>query len=79
MPALTAMDLHAWLADHHPQEASSMAFMARETISPQTRDFLDQQGAHCLLEPFQKEQIHQVIDDLVANSELPCAAVCQSS
>jgi CheY-like chemotaxis protein len=73
MPHMTGMDLHAWLVTHHPGQARCMAFMTG-SMSPKLQAFLERIRAHCLLKPFGKQEIHQIVDDLIASHQLPCTA-----
>jgi CheY-like chemotaxis protein len=66
MPEMTGMDLHKWLATHHPLLAERVIFMTGGAFTPKASDYVARVGNVRLEKPFQAVQLQQLISELVA-------------
>ena len=61
MPILDGPGLYRWLERERPQLTRRIVFMTGDTLSPQTREFLDASGAPTVEKPFDADVVRRLV------------------
>lgn len=64
MGDVSGMDLHAWLAEQHPEAAARMIFMTGGAYTPEARAFLDRVPNPRVEKPFRLEELQALVRDV---------------
>ncbi|MFH1811064.1 MAG: PAS domain-containing protein, partial [Pseudomonadota bacterium] len=65
MPEMTGMDLHAWLAEHHPTLAARIVFVTGGAFTPKAADYLARAGNLKVEKPFDTANLRKLVATLV--------------
>ncbi|MFH1809432.1 MAG: ATP-binding protein [Pseudomonadota bacterium] len=63
MPDLTGMDLHAWLAQHHPTLARQVVFLTGGAFTPRAGDYLASVDNPRLAKPFDAAALRRLVGE----------------
>jgi len=66
MPEMTGMDLHKWLAAHHPALAGQVVFMTGGAFTPMASDYVMHVGNPRLEKPYESAVLKQLVADMIA-------------
>ena len=66
MPEMTGMDLHEWLATHHPRLAKQVVFVTGGAFTPKASEYLTRFRNPWLEKPCDPEKVRRVISDQIA-------------
>ncbi len=69
MPELDGPGIHRELKQHHPALARRVVFLTGDTLSVETREFLEQIHAPGLSKPFTLEQVRLALQRLLQGGE----------
>jgi CheY-like chemotaxis protein len=61
MPQMSGIDLYGWIKENRPQLASRIIFVTGDTVSLETRSFLEDNHNRYLAKPFKIEEVKEVI------------------
>ncbi len=61
MPQMSGRDLFEWIKDRRPHLAQRIIFVTGDTVSLETRSFLENTPHRCLAKPFKIEEVREVI------------------
>lgn len=67
MPEMSGQDLFYHLKKLSPEMLDRILFTTGDTISPETRNFLDETGASCLSKPFELDHLIDVIEKIISD------------
>ncbi|MEX0786537.1 MAG: ATP-binding protein, partial [Dehalococcoidia bacterium] len=67
MPDMDGRDLYRQLLDQDRALAERTVFITGDTVSPDTRSFLDQVANPCLTKPFRVREVRETIGRILAN------------
>ena len=60
---VSGQDLFRWALQHQPATAERFVFVTGDTASDATREFLEQSGRRCVLKPFSRDELVNVIKE----------------
>src|SRR5262249_54537439 len=69
MPELDGPGLYRELERSHPDLLHRIIFVTGDTLSPESRAFLDQTGESTLSKPFRRETLRQVVQQVLRGIE----------
>jgi two-component system NtrC family sensor kinase len=61
MPEMNGEKLHAAISERYPHLRDRIIFVTGDTVSPSSRNFLEQSGARWLNKPFDISEIERVV------------------
>ena len=65
MPEMSGMELHAWLAAHHPALAEQVVFVTGGAFTPRATDYLTSVGNLRIEKPFDAANLTRLVAELV--------------
>jgi CheY-like chemotaxis protein len=69
MPELDGPSLYRELERRDPRLLGRMIFLTGDTLSPGTREFLEQTGAPCLSKPFALSDVREIVQRVLRTQE----------
>ncbi len=67
VPSLNGKDLYYWMAEKLPHLSSGIIFTSGDTVSKETRGFLEAVGRPFLAKPFAPGELRAVVAETLAN------------
>jgi CheY-like chemotaxis protein len=67
MPDISGVDLHRWLAEHHPELGQRTAFITAGVFTPRSSDYLASVPNPCIEKPFHAQNLQQLVAELVSD------------
>jgi PAS domain S-box-containing protein len=74
MPELDGPGLYWEIERSYPTLLSRIVFLTGDTLSPGTREFLEQTGVPCLSKPFSLMEVREIVQRVLQASEEPASA-----
>jgi two-component system, cell cycle sensor histidine kinase and response regulator CckA len=68
MPGMSGMDVHAWVAAHHPALAQRIVFVTGGAFTPQALEYVTRVGNLRLDKPYEPAKLEQLISDRVTSA-----------
>jgi nitrogen-specific signal transduction histidine kinase/CheY-like chemotaxis protein len=68
MPDGSGMELHQWLAEHHPELANRVIFVTGGVFTPRSREYVARLGSPVLEKPYARSQLLQAVHAVMAAS-----------
>ena len=68
MPDMTGMELHAWLATHHPDLADRVVFMTGGVFTTRAAEYLASVDNPRVNKPFEADELASVVAALVSRA-----------
>jgi len=69
MPVLDGKELHQWLQEKHPQQASQVIFITGSVMGGDTQIFLEQSARPFLLKPFTTDELEAIVRETLKEVE----------
>ncbi len=66
MPEMSGTELHRWLLEAHPKQASRLAFITGGAFGGQAADYLQQQDRRTLSKPISNQEIRALLLDITS-------------
>ncbi len=67
MPDMGGKALYAWLKNRKPHLADRVLVTTGDTVSRETKAFLDETGLPCLVKPFSVQDARNLISEILAS------------
>jgi two-component system NtrC family sensor kinase len=65
MPGMSGQELYEHLAAERPEQARRLVFSTGDTLSPQTRTFLESAPHRCLSKPFAIDELRALVREVI--------------
>jgi two-component system NtrC family sensor kinase len=68
MPTMGGRELYEWIRQEQPDLAKRIIFVTGDTVSPDTRSFLENTSTRFIAKPFKIEEVKEVIQQTLEES-----------